>query len=74
MAVISRFIPILTFQMKSEKDFAVRITKQYGVAVIPVSAFYQDEINHNVVRFCFAKKESTLENAAKRLINIEPVI
>ncbi|HEU0063994.1 MAG TPA: methionine aminotransferase [Flavisolibacter sp.] len=59
---------------ETEKEFAIRITKQYGVAAIPVSAFYQDETNHNVVRFCFAKKESTLENAAKRLINIEPVI
>jgi methionine aminotransferase len=59
---------------ETEKEFAIRITKQYGVAVIPVSAFYQDETNHSVVRFCFAKKESTLENAAKRLINIEPVI
>src|ERR1700761_6124329 len=53
-----------------DKDFAIRITKEYGVAAIPVSAFYQSGKDDRVVRFCFAKKEETLEKAAERLIKI----
>lgn len=53
-----------------DKDFAIRITKEYGVASIPVSAFYQSGKDDRVVRFCFAKKEETLEKAAERLIKI----
>ncbi|HEV2483771.1 MAG TPA: methionine aminotransferase [Puia sp.] len=53
-----------------DKDFAIRITKEYGVASIPVSAFYQEGTDHRVVRFCFAKKEETLEKAAERLMKI----
>ena len=55
---------------ESEKDFAIRLTKEYGVATIPVSAFYQTETNHQVLRFCFSKKESTLEAAVDRLIKL----
>lgn len=51
-------------------DFAIRITKEYGVASIPVSAFYQSGKDDRVVRFCFAKKEETLEKAAERLMKI----
>jgi len=53
-----------------DKDFAIRITKEYGVASIPVSAFYQSGKDDRVVRFCFAKREETLEKAAERLIKI----
>ena len=53
-----------------DKDFAIRITKEYGVASIPVSAFYQSGKDDRVVRFCFAKKEATLEKAAERLMKI----
>lgn len=55
---------------KSEKDFAVELTEQNGVATIPVSAFYSSEKNNRVLRFCFAKKESTLESAVERLIKL----
>jgi methionine aminotransferase len=55
---------------ETEKDFAIRLTKEHGVATIPVAAFYTSEVNHQVVRFCFAKKENTLEAAVERLINI----
>ena len=51
-----------------EYDFAVRLTKEAGVATIPVSAFYKKTVDNNVLRFCFAKKESTLEEAVNRLI------
>ena len=55
---------------EAEKDFAQRVTKEFGVATIPVSAFYQQEVNHQVLRFCFSKKEATLEQAVERLRKI----
>lgn len=55
---------------ESDKDFAIRITKEFGVAVIPVSAFYQQGTDNKVVRFCFCKKEETLEQAVERLSKI----
>jgi len=53
-----------------DKDFSIRITKEYGVATIPVSVFYTAGKDDRVVRFCFAKKDETLEKAAERLIKI----
>ena len=52
---------------ENDKDFAIRLIKEYGVATIPVSAFYQDKTDHGVIRFCFAKKDETLRAAAERL-------
>ncbi|MBW8686134.1 methionine aminotransferase [Chitinophaga sp. B61] len=52
---------------EGDKDFATRITKEFGVACIPVSAFYESAKDDHVVRFCFAKKRETLEQAAERL-------
>lgn len=52
---------------ENEKDLAIRLTSEFGVAAIPVSAFYQQPQENKVLRFCFAKKESTLREAAKRL-------
>ena len=53
---------------ETEKDFAVRLTKEAGVATIPLSAFYTKDVNHGVLRFCFSKKEETLEQAVERLV------
>ncbi|MBN1271654.1 MAG: methionine aminotransferase [Candidatus Aminicenantes bacterium] len=55
-----------------EKDtqFAERLTKEYGVASIPVSVFYPRPVDFKVLRFCFAKTEETLEKAAAILSNI----
>lgn len=55
---------------EGEKDFAIRLTKEIGVAAIPVSAFYKEEVNNKVLRFCFAKKEATLNAAIDRLIKL----
>lgn len=55
---------------EGDKDFAIRITKEFGVASIPVSAFYEDGKDDHVVRFCFAKKNETLEKAVERLKKI----
>ena len=55
---------------EGDKDLAIRITKEYGVATIPVSAFYQSGKDNKVIRFCFAKKEETIAAAVERLVKI----
>ncbi|PSL49283.1 2-keto-4-methylthiobutyrate aminotransferase [Chitinophaga niastensis] len=55
---------------EGDRAFATRLTKEFGVAAIPVSAFYQDGKDDHVIRFCFAKKQETLELAAARLAQI----
>lgn len=52
----------------SENEFAIQLTEQAGVATIPVSAFYKKPVDNKVLRFCFAKKEATLEVAVSRLV------
>lgn len=56
-----------TFSNESDKVLAQRLTKDYGIATIPVSAFYKNGNDNKVLRFCFAKKEETLEKAVKGL-------
>ena len=51
----------------SEGDFCRWLTTEIGVAAIPLSAFYADGFDQRVVRFCFAKEESTLHAALERL-------
>jgi methionine aminotransferase len=51
----------------SSMEMAMHLTKSIGVATIPVSAFYQNGEDDQVLRFCFAKKEETLSTAAERL-------
>ncbi len=55
---------------ESETDFAVRLTKEFKLASIPVSVFYHKPTDNHVLRFCFAKKEETLEKAGKILCKI----
>ncbi len=50
-----------------DAEFAIRITKEYGVASIPTSPFLYRAKPPQVVRFCFAKKDETLQAAAGRL-------
>ncbi len=54
---------------ETELEFAKKLTVNHGVTTIPVSAFYRGGTDHGVLRFCFAKKESTLEAAVERLKN-----
>lgn len=56
-----------------DMDFAEFLTKEYGVATIPISAFYIDKRDDKLIRFCFAKKEETLERAIERLSKL-PVL
>ena len=55
---------------ETEMEFAIRLTSEYKIASIPVSAFYHKKEDNKVLRFCFAKKEKTLEKAAKILCKI----
>ena len=55
---------------KSETEMAEELTRKYKVAAIPVSVFYQDKTDHKTLRFCFAKKEETLEKACDILRTI----
>jgi methionine aminotransferase len=56
---------------ESDKDLCTRMTKDIGVASIPVSAFYQAGTDNKVIRFCFSKKNETLERAVERLAAIK---
>ncbi|MCP2042673.1 pyridoxal phosphate-dependent aminotransferase [Pontibacter sp. HSC-36F09] len=51
-------------------DFAKRLTQEIGVASVPVSAFYHNKTDHHYLRFCFAKSEETLRQAAERLVKL----
>ena len=59
---------------QSESEFSIWLAQHHGVVVIPVSAFYAESTasnaNHSIVRFCFAKKDTTLESALDRLMRI----
>jgi methionine aminotransferase len=55
---------------ENDAEFAIRLTKEYGVAAIPTSAFYVNSKDDKVVRFCFVKKEATLEAAVNRLVKL----
>jgi methionine aminotransferase len=52
---------------QSDKDFSIMLTKKYGVTPIPVSAFYKNGKDNKVIRFCFCKKEETLDRAVEKL-------
>jgi len=55
---------------EDDRSFAIRLTREFGIATIPFSAFYQDGKDDKVLRFCFGKKASTLEAAAEKLSRI----
>ncbi len=76
----SRFVPLpgrgTFFQLldysaitrERDAEFAVRLTREHGVAAIPVTPFLQERTAAGpVLRFCFAKRDETLERAAERL-------
>ena len=54
----------------SEAEFCQWLTREVGVAAIPLSAFYGDGFDQRVVRFCFAKKDETLNAALARLARL----
>ncbi|HRG89164.1 MAG TPA: methionine aminotransferase [Chitinophagales bacterium] len=59
-------------KISDERDleFVKRMTRDMGVAAIPVSVFYRHNIDNSIIRFCFAKEEETLKRAADLLVRI----
>lgn len=59
--------------LSAEKDteYAIRLTKENGVASIPVSVFYSVPQDDHLLRFCFAKEDSMLEQAAEKLLQLK---
>ena len=55
---------------QTEDEFSQRLVREHGVAAIPVSAFYQQGFENRVVRFCFGKREETLDTGLERLARI----
>jgi len=55
---------------ENDFDFAVRLTKEFKIASIPVSVFYDNKTDNKVLRFCFAKEDETLRKAAELLKSV----
>ncbi len=62
-------VDISEFGVKSDNEFAEKLAKTVGVAGVPGSSFFKENVN-NYIRFHFAKKKETLEQALERLQNI----
>ncbi len=68
------FFQSLSYQGLSEEgdaELAIRLTRDYGIASIPTSVFYQNRNDQKLLRFCFAKDRDILEQAAERLLKIQ---
>jgi methionine aminotransferase len=74
MACRGTFFQMLDYSdITDERDaeFALRLTREHGVASIPISPFLNGtESSGPVLRFCFAKRDATLERAAERLVRV----
>lgn len=55
---------------RNEADFCAWLTREIGVAAIPVSAFYADAFDQKLARLCFAKRDETLHAALVRLARL----
>lgn len=70
LPVASTYFQLADYSGLSEEGgvaFAERLVAEAGVAVIPISVFYEQPQAHRLIRFCFAKNDATLEAAADRL-------
>lgn len=67
------YFQCVTYESISDEEdtvIAKRLITDFGVASIPVSAFYIRNTDHHVLRFCFAKKQDTLEKSVERLMKL----
>lgn len=67
------YFQLLSYKNISDEgdyDFAIRLTKEHKIASIPISVFYKDKYDAKMLRFCFAKTNETLEQAATILNKI----
>jgi len=55
---------------EKDTDYAIRLTKEIGVASVPTSVFYHEPVDNKLLRFCFAKTNETLEKAAEKLCKV----
>ena len=55
---------------EKDTDYAIRLTKEFGIATIPVSVFYHKPVDNKILRLCFAKTKETLDKAAEKLCKI----
>ncbi len=56
---------------EKDTDYAIRLTKEVGVASVPISVFYHEQVDNKFLRFCFAKTNETLEQAAEKLCKVK---
>ena len=56
-----------SFSNEKDTELAIRLTKEFGIASIPVSVFYSSDVDTKMLRFCFAKDNDTLERAAEKI-------
>ena len=56
---------------ESDSDFSVRLAKEFGVAVIPLTPFYSLPNDRKLIRICFAKTNDVLEQAAEKLMKVK---
>ena len=74
MACRGTFFQMLDYSEITDErdaDFALRLTREHGVAAIPISPFLSEGASAGpVLRFCFAKRDATLERAAERLCRV----
>lgn len=69
----STFFQLVDYSALSDEAdtaYATRLTREIGVASIPVSVFYEKPPAQHLLRFCFAKDDATLEEAAARLCKL----
>ncbi len=55
---------------ENDVDYVARLTREVGVATIPISVFFKNRRDDKIIRFCFAKENETLERAAEKLCKI----
>lgn len=60
-----------TISHENDMDFTKRLVTEFGVATIPLSVFYGDNLDLKRIRFCFAKNDEMLKKAAERLSKIK---
>ncbi|MCR5454855.1 MAG: aminotransferase class I/II-fold pyridoxal phosphate-dependent enzyme [Bacteroidales bacterium] len=53
----------------SDRDFCLKLAKDFGVAAFPMSAYYHDKTKTSVIRICFARPDDTIREGAKRMLN-----
>jgi aminotransferase len=66
-------VDISEFGYKSDLEFCELLAEKTGVGAVPGSSFFREDVNH-LIRFHFAKKESTLAEALDRLMRIRETI